>query len=68
MNGFTQALAAVLPIAEYGAAGAIMWAGWNFMFGNRTKAQEYVLGASIGFIMALKAWAYVQWLKGVAGK
>lgn len=68
MNGFTEALSAILPIAEYAAAGAIMWAGANFMFGNRTKAQEYVLGVSIGFIMTLEAWEYIQWLKGLVRK
>jgi hypothetical protein len=65
VNGFTGAMAAARTVAEYACIAALMWAGANMMFGNRTKATEYVFGASLGFVMILEAERYMQWLKGV---
>lgn len=52
-------------ISDWGAVGVIMWAGANWMVGNRTKAIEHFLGAAIGYEIILHAMAIRDLLKGV---
>lgn len=58
-------LSEVMEIADWLCTGVIIFAGATWMFGNRTKAIELLIGAGAGFEIILHAEDIKNWLKGV---
>ncbi|ETT64208.1 hypothetical protein BSK66_08105 [Paenibacillus odorifer] len=53
----------VLGIADWLCVGIIVYAGITWMFGNRTKAIEFLMGGSIGYIIVRHAVDIRNWLR-----
>lgn len=53
----------VLGIADWLCVGIITYSGITWMFGNRTKAMEFIMGGSIGYIIIRHAVDIKNWLK-----
>jgi type IV secretory pathway VirB2 component (pilin) len=60
---WTEIFATVLNIADWLCAGVIVFSGVTWMFGNRTKAIEFIMGGSIGYIIVRHALDIRNWLK-----
>ncbi|WP_337102309.1 TrbC/VirB2 family protein [Paenibacillus sp. YIM B09110] len=60
---WTEIFTTVLNIADWLCAGVIVFAGVTWMFGNRTKAIEFIMGGSIGYIIVRHALDIRNWLK-----
>jgi len=60
---FTEVLATVLGIADWLCVGIIIFAGTTWMFGNRTKAVEFITGGAIGYVIIRHAVDIRNWLK-----
>lgn len=65
---FSRVKDAVETIAEYLAYGVIVFSGSSWMFGNRGKAIELMIGVSVGLLIVLHADTIVEWLKAIAGR
>lgn len=63
--GFQNIITAVAQIADYICLIAIMFSGISWMFGNRTRAMEHLLGASLGYIIVRKAHIIQHFLRGI---
>lgn len=55
----------VLSIADWLCVGIIVYAGVTWMFGNRTKAIEFLMGGSIGYLIIRHAEDIRDWLKSL---
>lgn len=53
----------VLNISDWLCGGVIVFAGVTWMFNNRTKAIEHLLGGSIGYIIIRHALDIRDWLR-----
>ncbi|CAM2950126.1 TrbC/VirB2 family protein [Paenibacillus sediminis] len=53
----------VLGIADWLCVGIIVYAGITWMFGNRTKAIEFLMGGGIGYIIVRHAVDIRNWLR-----
>lgn len=53
----------VLNMADWLCVGIITFSGVTWMFGNRTKALEFIMGGSIGYIIIRHAVDIRNWLK-----
>lgn len=53
----------VLGISDWLCVGIIVYAGVTWMFGNRTKAIEFLMGGSIGYIIVRHAVDIRNWLR-----
>ncbi|WP_178023003.1 hypothetical protein [uncultured Paenibacillus sp.] len=53
----------VLGITDWLCVGIIVYAGITWMFGNRTKAIEFLMGGSIGYIIVRHAVDIRNWLR-----
>lgn len=62
VGGFQNIIRAIAQIADYVCIGAIMFSGISWMFGNRTRAMEHLLGACTGYLIVRKATILQQWL------
>jgi hypothetical protein len=62
-QSFTNVMSALLGIADWMCAGVIMFAGASWMFGNRTKALEHLIGGTVGYIIIRKALIIRDFLK-----
>lgn len=60
---WTEIFMTVLNISDWLCAGIIVFAGATWMFGNRTKAIEHLLGGSIGYIIIRHALDIRNWLR-----
>ncbi|TCM89584.1 hypothetical protein EV294_11249 [Paenibacillus sp. BK033] len=60
---WTEIFTTVLNIADWLCAGVIVYAGVTWMFNNRTKAIEFIMGGSIGYIIVRHALDIRNWLK-----
>lgn len=54
-TGFVQVLNAALQIADWLCVGVIMFSGASWMFGDRTRALQHMLGAAVGYLLIRKA-------------
>lgn len=62
---WAEIFATVLTIADYLCVGVIIFAGATWMFGNRTKAIELLLGGAIGYLIIRHAEDIMHWLKNL---
>lgn len=62
---FMNVLATALSIADYLCVGIIIFAGTTWMFGNRTKAIEFITGGAIGYVIIRHAVDIRNWLKAL---
>lgn len=62
---FLEVLATVLGIADWLCVGIIIFAGTTWMFGNRTKAIEFITGGAIGYVIIRHAIDIRNWLKAL---
>lgn len=62
---FIEVLATVLGIADWLCVGIIIFAGTTWMFGNRTKAIEFITGGAIGYVIIRHAIDIRNWLKAL---
>jgi hypothetical protein len=53
----------VLEISDWLCAGIIVYAGVTWMFGNRTKALEFLMGGASGYLIIRHALDIRNWLK-----
>lgn len=60
---WTEVFLTVLNCVDWLCAGIIVYAGVTWMFGNRTKALEFLMGGSIGYIIVRHALDIRNWLK-----
>jgi hypothetical protein len=62
---FKNIMDTILNIADYAAWGTIVYSGGTWMFGNRTKALEILLGSSIGYVIIRHAEDIRNWLQHI---
>lgn len=62
-RGWDQLWPQALNIADWMCLGVIVFAGGSWMFGNRTKALELLLGGAIGYEIIRHAWDILHWLQ-----
>lgn len=66
-DGFANVMNAALNLADWLCVGVIMYAGALWMFDDRTKALERMLGGGLGYIVIRNAPRIRDFLKVVAG-
>jgi len=64
-NSFDKVISAVLGITDYLCWGVIIFAGATWMFGNRNKAIEHLIGGSSGYLIIRHAKDIQEFLKGL---
>jgi hypothetical protein len=64
-SGFSNVLNAALNIADWLCIGVIMFAGGSWMFGDRTKAMQHLIGGGVGYLIIRKAPLIQQFLKSL---
>lgn len=62
---FSSIFDTVLTVADYACWGTIIYCGGTWMFGNRTKALEILLGTAIGYIIIRHAKDIQEWLAAI---
>lgn len=55
----------IIRIVDWLDIGVIVFAGTTWMFGNRTKAIEFLIGSSIGYLIVRHSLEINAWLKGI---
>jgi type IV secretory pathway VirB2 component (pilin) len=60
-----ELLTTVLNIGDWLCVGVIVFAGVTWMFGNRTKALELLMGGSAGYLIIRHAVDIRNWLKTI---
>lgn len=60
---WTEIFSTVLNIADWLCVGVFVFAGTTWMFGNRTKALDLILGGSVGYLIIRHAEDIRDWLK-----
>lgn len=64
-NSWKKILTTLLDIGDWLCVGVIVFAGGTWMFGNRTKAIELLIGNAIGYIIIRHSWEIMEWLKNL---
>jgi type IV secretory pathway VirB2 component (pilin) len=64
-NTWEEIFQTILNISDYLCMGVIVFAGATWMFGNRTKALELLIGGSIGYLIIRHSHDIMLWLKGL---
>lgn len=64
-DSFKNVLNAALNVADYLCIGVIMFAGGSWMFGDRTRAMQHLLGGGIGYLIIRKAPVIQAFLKSL---
>ncbi len=59
---WTEILNTVLGISDWLCVGVIIFAGATWMFGNRTKAMEMMIGGSAGYLIIRHSKEIQEWL------
>lgn len=59
---WTEIFTTVLNIADWLCVGVIVFSGVTWMFSNRTKAIEFIMGGSIGYVIVRHAVEIRDWL------
>lgn len=62
---WSEIFTTVLNISDWLCVGIIVYAGATWMFGNRTKAIEHLLGGAIGYIIIRHAEDIRDWLRSL---
>lgn len=55
----------VIEVADWLCVGVIIFAGAVWMFGNRSKALEMLIGAASGYLVIRHATDFQRWLAGI---
>lgn len=64
-NTWVEIFDTILMVADYLCIGVFVFAGVTWMFANRTKAIELLLGGSIGYLIIRHAEDIMHWLKNL---
>lgn len=64
-GSFKEILDMLIHIADWLDIGVIMFSGATWMFGQRSKAIELLLGSSIGYLIIRHADEINHWLQGL---
>lgn len=64
-DSFQNVLNAALSVADYLCIGVIMFAGGSWMFGDRTRAMQHLIGGGIGYLIIRKAPVIQAFLKSL---
>lgn len=64
-SGFDAIQNVILGMADWLCWGVIVYAGANWMLGNRNTALQHLMGAAFGFELVIHAAQIVKWLKGL---
>lgn len=64
-DAFESVYVEVLKIVDWGAVLVFTFSGVNFMLGNRTRAMELLIGASVGYILTRHAIDIRDFLKAI---
>lgn len=62
-SSYYKIVSEAIIIADWANIGVIMFSGGVWMFGNRTKSIEMLLGGSIGYLIIRHAMDIHEWLK-----
>jgi hypothetical protein len=62
-DSFQTAFAKAMHILDWLVVGVFIFAGTTWMFGNRTKSIEFLIGGSVGYTMARHAIDMRDFLK-----
>jgi hypothetical protein len=62
---WVQVFTTALGIADWLCVGVIMFAGVTWMFGNRTKAIELLMGVCSGYLVVRHSMDIMVWLRGI---
>lgn len=65
MGSFESMLEPALQIADWLCVGAIIFSGGLWMFGNKTKAVEHMIGAAVGYLIIRRAKGIQLFLKSL---
>ena len=55
----------VIEVADWLCVGVIIFSGAVWMFGNRSKALEMLIGAASGYLVIRHATDFQRWLAGI---
>jgi hypothetical protein len=64
-SAWSNVFVTALAIADWTCLGVIIFAGATWMFGNRTKAIELLLGGAIGYLIIRHAQDIRDWLRTI---
>lgn len=64
-QSFMKIIQTGMTLADYACVAAIMWCGAQWMWGQRTKALEYLFGACVGYLIIRKAWVIMEFLRSI---
>jgi len=62
---WSSILETVISIADWLCVGVIIFAGIRWMFGDRTKAMELLIGSASGYLLIRHARDIQLWLAGI---
>jgi hypothetical protein len=63
-EAWAHVFSSVLGISDWLCVGVIIFAGATWMFGNRTKAIEMLIGGASGYLIIRHAKDIQEWLSG----
>lgn len=64
-HDFTKVIGAALQIADWLAVGVFMFAGAAWMFGDRTRAMQHMIGGATGYLIIRKSMLIRDFLRGL---
>jgi hypothetical protein len=64
-QAWNEIFSTVIEIADWLCVGVIMFAGAIWMFGNRSKSLEMLIGASSGYLVIRHAADFQRWLANI---
>lgn len=64
-SGFEAIASVIMGLGEWLCWGVIVYAGANWMLGNRNTALQHLMGAAFGFELIIHAEQIVDWLKSL---
>lgn len=64
-TGWMNILNTLWEISDWLCVGVIMFAGASWMFGNRTKSMELMIGGSAGYLIIKHAKDIQEWLSSI---
>lgn len=65
MGAFENLLEPALLMADWLCVGVYIFTGTLWMFGNKTKAMEYAIGAATGYLIIRRAKSIQMFLKSL---
>jgi hypothetical protein len=62
---FTDLFGSIMDIVDWLVVGVFIFSGTSWMFGNRTKAIELIIGGAAGYLIARHSIEMRDFLKGI---